>query len=90
MNMQNAYQAIIKGNTIKWIDQPQEGIDLHKGEKVLITFLDSLTKSQSNGAAMSEALRKLSTMRNSLSDIKDPVEWQREIRKDKTSNRFTK
>ena len=85
--MQNVYQAIITGNTVQWIDQPQERIDLHKGEKVLITFLDSLTKSQSDGTAMSEALRKLSSKRNSFSEIEDPVEWQREVRKDRELDR---
>ncbi len=85
--MQNVYQAIITGNTVKWIDQPQEEIGLQKGKKVLITFLDSLTKSQSNGTAMAEALRKLSSMRNSFTGIEDPVVWQREIRKDREFDR---
>ena len=76
------YRAILKGNRIEWTDP--EPTDLNPEQPVQVTILDTLdsTDAIARGQRMAKALERLAAS-NALSEITDPVEWQREIRKDR-------
>ncbi len=77
--MQKTYDAILKGDTVQW----QNGRpDSAKPVPVRITLLNE-GSSTSNGPAMANALAEIAS-RNELSIEADPVEWQREMRKDRS------
>jgi hypothetical protein len=77
------YRAILKGNQLEWTDS--EPIDLSPEQPVQVTILDdppAQTDTSSQGRRMAHALERLAEA-DTFSHIKDPVEWQREIRKDR-------
>jgi len=76
--MQQRYQAVITGNTIRWIVPPP--VELEEGKEISV---EVTIKSEDRGNAMYNALSKLSKIKGVLSAIENPSEWQREIRKDK-------
>lgn len=83
--MINRYQAIIKGNTIRWIDVPDNAIDSNKEIPVYVTIqVESLDNM--NGTRMAEALDELSKIPNGISSIGDPSSWQKDLRKDRNLN----
>lgn len=76
------YRAILKGNRLEWTDP--EPTDLNPEQPVQVTILEETdhTDMTTPGQRMAKALERV-TAANALSDIEDPVEWQREIRKDR-------
>ena len=76
------YRAILKGNRIEWTDP--EPTDLSPAQPVQVTILDTpdSTDATARGQRMAKALERLAAA-GALSEITDPVEWQREIRKDR-------
>jgi len=79
--MSITYQAILKGDRVEWIgDAP----DTNGGVPVQITVLDQSSHMENDprGAAMAAALQQIADT-GGISAIIDPVEWQREIRKDR-------
>lgn len=76
------YRAILKGNRLEWTDS--EPTDLNPEQPVQVTILKGpdYTDRDSRGRRMAEALQRLAA-NNALSQIRDPVKWQREIRKDR-------
>lgn len=76
------YRAILKGNRLEWTDS--EPTDLNSEQPVEVTILDTLDRPNrtTQGQRMAEALERLAAAAG-LSHIEDPVEWQREIRKDR-------
>lgn len=80
--MQKTFDAILKNNSIQWIDKTPE-IDLDNSIKIQVTFLEDnlLIKNKSNGQKMANALEKIAH-KNTFSNI-NPSEWQKEIRQER-------
>lgn len=76
------YRAILKGNRLEWVES--EPTDLDAEQPVEVTILPTVGESESNtqGQRMARALERLAEA-NAFADIKDPVAWQREVRKDR-------
>lgn len=74
------YRAILKGNRLEWTDPAPA--DLNLEQPVEVTILDDPDLSADRRKRMAEALEKLAAS-DAFSEISDPVEWQREIRKDR-------
>jgi hypothetical protein len=76
------YRAILKGNRLEWIETEPEHLEAEQA--VQVTILDSPAEidASTQGQRMARALEQLAAT-NALSEIKDPSEWQREIRKDR-------
>ena len=76
------YRAILKGDRLEWTDS--EPTDLNPEQPVQVTILDSPdhTDVTTQGERMAKALERIAAA-DGLSHIQDPVEWQREIRKDR-------
>lgn len=74
------YRAILKGNRLEWTDQGP--VDLGPEQPVEVTILDGPDQTTNRGKRMAEALEKLAAS-DAFSEISDPVQWQREIRKDR-------
>ena len=81
--MLKTFNAILKNNSIEWIDKTPE-INLDGSFQVQVTFLEqiSTTTNKSNGQKMAAALRKISK-KNIFVEI-DPQKWQQEIRQDRS------
>lgn len=74
------YRAILKGNRLEWTDS--EPTDLNPEQPVEVTILDEQDRLADRRRRMAEALENLAAA-DAFSEISDPVEWQREIRKDR-------
>jgi hypothetical protein len=76
------YRAILKGDRLEWTDS--EPTDLNPEQPVEVTILDGTahTDTTTQGQRMAQALERLAEA-NAFAHIQDPVEWQREIRKDR-------
>lgn len=80
--MSETYRAILKGDRLEWTDS--EPTDLNPEQPVQVTILDAPdhTDTTTQGQRMAKALEGIAAS-DGLSQIQDPVEWQREIRKDR-------
>jgi hypothetical protein len=76
------YRAILKGNRLEWTDA--EPTDLNAEQPVEVTIVNPQDPSGAlaRGRRMAQALERLAAT-NALEHIKDPVAWQRELRKDR-------
>jgi hypothetical protein len=76
------YRAILKGDRLEWTDS--EPTDLNPEQPVQVTILDASdhTDTTTQGRGMAQALENIAKA-DAFSEILDPVEWQREIRKDR-------
>lgn len=74
------YRAILKGNQLEWTEPAP--VDLNPEQPVEVTILDEPDQTADRRKRMAEALEKLAAS-DAFSEISDPVEWQREIRKDR-------
>lgn len=79
--MRDTYRAILKGDRLEWIDAAP--VHLNQEQPVEVTILDEPDQTANRGKRMAEALEKLAAS-NAFSEISDPSEWQREIRKDRS------
>jgi hypothetical protein len=79
--MAKTYKAILRGDRIEWLDvSPARA----QSTAVEITVLEEGAEvSQRRGHEMAQALEALAKT-GGLSDISDPVEWQRELRRDRS------
>lgn len=81
--MQRIFEAILKGNHLEWADEvPKYG---NRPIKVYVTLQeeDSLTSDELRQKKIVEILEKIAK-NNIFADISDPVEWQRELRQDRS------
>lgn len=85
--MSDTYQAIITGNTIRWLVPPPKEVESGKEVPVEITVKKEDKTNLDRGLAMYKALKNLSKLKGIVSSVEEPVEWQREIRKDRTLDR---
>ncbi len=76
--MMQTYKAILEGNSIKWLAESPVQTE---ATEVLVTVLSS-PKKVSDRRAMVAALRRLSQS-GQPSSFGDPLEWQKETRKDR-------
>ena len=76
------YRAILRGNRLEWTDS--EPTDLNPDQPVQVTIVNAPDHPDAikQGRRMANALQRLATS-NAFADIKDPVAWQRELRKDR-------
>ena len=77
--MQQRYQAVIIGNTIRWIVPPPVELEEGKEIAVEVTIKSDDKTSMDRGNAMYVALSKLPKIKGVLSSIENPSEWQNEI-----------
>lgn len=76
------YRAILKGNRLEWIESEPTHLDAEQPVEVTILDTPGEVDAATQGQRMAKALERLAAS-NALSHIKDPSEWQREIRKDR-------
>lgn len=79
--MLETYQATLQGSLIEWSGDAPAAIKSGERMKVFVTIL-AQSQPASDGKAMAQALEKLAAA-NSLIEISDPVEWQREQRQER-------
>lgn len=80
--MVKSFKAILKNNSIQWLD-PQPEIDFDRSVEVQITVSEEhlIPKTQSDGQAMAAALNKIAK-NNNFAKI-NSQEWQKEMRQDR-------
>ncbi len=78
--MERTYRAVLHGDTLEWTgDSP----DVSEPVNVAVTLLETKTLTQADrGRRMAEALQRIADS-GGFPNIPDPVEWQREIRRDR-------
>jgi len=77
--MQQRYQAVITGNTIRWIVPPPVELEEGKEISVEVTIKSDEITPEERGTAMYNALSKLSKIKGVLSTIENPSAWQHNI-----------
>ena len=84
--MLNTYRAVLKGSHLEWRGEAPPEISEERAVSVEVTVLPdkrfSSSRAPDAGERMADALEKLAASR-AVADIEDPVEWQREIRRDR-------
>lgn len=81
--MEDKYRATINGDKITWDDDVPSAIRNGGRVQVIITVANRpITQSKANGQRAVAALQAIAD-RGGIESIPDPVEWQREIRKDR-------
>ena len=78
--MGDSYRAILKGDRLEWTDVAPDRLATE--QPVEVTILNDPGEIDLRRKRMAEALENLAAM-DAFSEISDPVEWQREIRKDR-------
>lgn len=80
--MSESYRAILKGDQLEWTDAVPSDLASEQPVKVTILEVPDHADITTQGQRMAQALERLAAG-NAFSEIEDPVEWQREIRKDR-------
>jgi hypothetical protein len=78
--MSESYRAILKGDQLEWTDDVPS--DLASEQPVEVIILYKPDRIADRRRRMAEALENLAAA-DAFSEISDPPEWQREIRKDR-------
>jgi hypothetical protein len=78
--VRETYRAILRGDRLEWTDPGP--VDLNPEQPVEVTILAEPDQTADRGRRMAEALEKLAAS-DAFSEISDPSEWQREVRKDR-------
>ena len=76
------YKATLIGNHLQWDVDIRDYINPKRPLAVYVTILEQPIDEMGQGERMAQALEKLATT-NTLQSINDPVQWQKEIRKDR-------
>jgi 3-mercaptopyruvate sulfurtransferase SseA len=76
------YRAILKGNRLEWTESKPTNLEAEQPVEVTILDTPYDVDATTQGERMAKALERLAAS-NALADIRDPVAWQREIRKDR-------
>ena len=83
--MELTYEAILKGNELEWLgDMPDEVREM-KPVHVEVTLLrggEPKRKTKTDPKAAAAALERMAAQ-GGVKSIPDPLEWQRETRKDR-------
>ena len=78
--MGESYRAILRGDRLEWMGAAPSRVA--NEQPVEVTILDESASTADRRRRMAQALEKLAEI-DAFSEISDPVEWQREIRKDR-------
>lgn len=78
--MGESYRAILRGDQLEWTDVVPS--HLASEQPVEVTILDEPDRIADRRRRMAEALENLAAA-DAFSEISDPSEWQRDIRKDR-------
>ncbi len=84
--MLEKYRATIHGDTIEWDSTVPSALAQNTTIEVDVTVVPSKAKlKKPDGNKMADALKAIANLTDSkgIKSIKDPVEWQRELRKDR-------
>jgi hypothetical protein len=81
--MVRTYRALLRGDRLEWLGEAPESETDHP-LSVQVTILEQGTAAEevSRGQAMAALLEQIAA-RSTLSDMADPVKWQRELRQDR-------
>ena len=81
--MVRLYKALLRGNSLEWIGEAPERSDDYP-ITVEVTVLEESypAEARSRGDEMAAILEKLSES-EAVSEITDPVAWQRDLRQDR-------
>lgn len=81
--MLNTYRAILRGQTIEWLNEKPENLSRNRPVNVHVTILeDNETPLPAQGQQMAAILEQLAQIQSSFA-ILDPLDWEREIRQDR-------
>jgi hypothetical protein len=77
------YKALLRGNRLEWLEEaPESETDHPLSVQVTILEQGTVAEEHMRGQAMAAVLEQLAA-RGTLSDIANPVKWQRELRQDR-------
>lgn len=79
--MLEKYRATIRGDKIEWEGEAPKGLTRNRTITVEVTTV-RVNRKKPNGEKAAEILAKIAAI-GGVKSIKDPVKWQREIRKDR-------
>lgn len=77
--MLQTYEGVLEGDHVRWAG---EAPATDRPLRVRVTILEEERSREERGQKMANALSKLASS-GAFSDIDDPSEWQREIRRDR-------
>ena len=80
------YKAILRGNRLEWLDEIPVEASAEAAIPVHITILqaeDAPNGGESAGQRMAAALEQIATL-DEAGSIADPLQWEREIRRDRS------
>ena len=83
--MLSTYKALLKGDRLEWRGEAPELASEDRPVAVHVTILDDdglVSRHPSQGQQMAVALEQLAAVQ-ALSEIVDPVAWERETRQDR-------
>jgi hypothetical protein len=80
--MLEKYRATIHGDKIEWEGEAPRGLKGDRTITVEVIPVAETRRKRGNGKKMAEALAAIAAL-GGVKSIKDPVKWQREIRKDR-------
>ena len=81
--MPQTFPALLTGDHLQWNPSRPAVFSKDQPIRVNVTFVDDPTTASSLGENMSAALEQLAQLAP-FADIDDPVEWQRELRSDRS------
>jgi len=82
--MTRTYRALLHGDRLEWLgERPESQTEHPLHVQVTIEESEPIAEEPARGRAMAALLEKLAA-RDTLSDITDPVQWQRELRQERT------
>jgi hypothetical protein len=82
--MLQTYRALLKGDRLEWTDAAPGDVDTTDGVEVYVTIVgNGIGSDASDGKSMAPALQNLAAS-GALSEISDPLAWQREQREDRS------
>ena len=77
------YQALLKGDRLEWTEAAPRLQPDQQSVKVYVTIVpEDEAAVEARGRRKTEALEKLDEL-GTFAELKDPVEWQRELRRDR-------
>jgi len=82
MTVSRTYDAVLSGDHLEWKGRPPETAKPVAVKVVVPDAEDVQVSDAERGALMAEALDELARI-GAFSEIEDPAEWEREIRRDR-------
>ena len=81
--MMRTYRALLHGNRLEWLEKaPASQTDAPVSVHVTVLEHEPVSEQEPCGHAMAALLEKLAE-RHTFATILDPVQWQRDLRRDR-------